>query len=177
PTFLLSRRSSRSSRWFDSMMSFIELAMRPAEPVHVTGRRAEKSPRLTAVRTLSMTRGSTTLVATTLVAMCWGSSPLLRPRASPNSLVEGHPELDACSCPWLALDPTPTSRHQRPFSNGRQAEVAWHVRRLLNDEAGAVVDHQNADAAIDRLRRQLDRGGVCVLFHVGQGFGHVLEDD
>ncbi len=55
PTCLLSRRSSRSRRWLDSMMSLMAAATLPAGPGELIGMRTEKSPRLTAVRTRSIT--------------------------------------------------------------------------------------------------------------------------
>src|SRR4051812_25997535 len=44
------------------MISFSAAATRPAVPVHVDGIRTEKSPRLTALRTLRVMRGSTASV-------------------------------------------------------------------------------------------------------------------
>ena len=69
PARLLRRFSSRSSRWLDSMISLSAAATRPADPVQFPGMRTEKSPRLTALRTVRVVRGSTTLGVTPRPAM------------------------------------------------------------------------------------------------------------
>ena len=79
PTWWPSVRNSRSRRWLDSITSLTALAILPAVPVQVEGRRAEKSPRLTAVTTLSITRGSMPLSVASLLGMCCDSSAQVRP--------------------------------------------------------------------------------------------------
>src|SRR5665213_1789893 len=183
PTCLLSLRSSRSRRWLDSMMPFSALATFPAEPVQVAGRRAEKSPRLTAVRTRIMTRGSTMFSATTLVAMCCDSSSFVRPLAFPisaaclDSNADRDPELHTRSHARLALDAALTAGDLRSLANRHQPEVAWHVGGLGDDETFAVVSHHHADTAFSGAGGHTNARGVRVPLHVGQGFGYVFEND
>src|SRR6478672_1237705 len=131
------------------MTSLSALATLPAVPVQVAGRRAEKSPRLTAVITLSRTRGSISFSTTTLLGMCCDSSPLVRPLVSPpsvccrHSLVDRDPELNARARPRLALNSAPASGQLRPLAYGRQSEMARDVHRLGDDEALAVIDHNH----------------------------------
>src|SRR5487761_17640 len=114
------------------MTSLSALATLPALPVQVAGKRAEKSPRLTAVTTFSMTRGSIVLSATTLVAMGCDSSPLVRPRGSPSpgcrrSLVHGDPEFDSRPRTWLTLDSASAAGQLRTLTHRDQPEVARHI--------------------------------------------------
>src|SRR5258707_13058970 len=86
------------------MISFSAAATRAAGPVQFAGMRAEKSPRLTAASTLSVTLGSTASTDTARRA----TADLL-------SLVfflssEWNPETDACSRAWLAVEGGPIAR-------------------------------------------------------------------
>src|SRR6266700_3992386 len=107
PTCLLSRRSSRSRRWLDSMMSLIATATWPACPVDVTGMRTLKSPRLTAVSTRSITRLSVLSAAGALVAIMFPSSPFCRCR--PRCSRRWYPELNLRAGARFADDAAPTA--------------------------------------------------------------------
>src|SRR6266550_1122108 len=179
PTCRPSLRSSRSRRWFDSITSLRALATFPAVPVQVAGRRAEKSPRLTAFTTPSITRGSISLLATTLGAMCWDSSPLVRPFGSraglSDSLVQWNPEFHAGPCAWLTLDAASTTGQLRTFTHRNEPKVAGYVHRLGDDKPFAVVAHDDADAAVSRVGSHLDPGGEGMFFRVRQRLRYILE--
>src|SRR5438094_1341279 len=65
PTSRASRSSSRTRRWFDSMISLTVSATLPPTPVHLTGSRGAKFPRLSAVST------SSSLPSSTWSLGCW----------------------------------------------------------------------------------------------------------
>src|SRR6266851_3433871 len=179
PTRLLRRRNSRSRRWLDSMMSLIALATLPACPVDVTGMRTVKSPRLTAVRTRSITLGSVLSAARALLAIVFRLllCPFLARDVVDWFLRGRHPELDLCSGPRLADDAAPAAHEQGPFSHGQKPQMAGDVKALVDHESGAVVGDLDYQSAVKGRGCHPDASRVGVLFHVRQGFGHILEDD
>src|SRR5207237_539587 len=106
------------------MISFSVEATRPALPVQFAGMRAEKSPRLTAVRTLSVTRGSMTsgsrtrraIEAPSLAGMIQIASEL---RSNPF----GDPETDPRPGAGLAVVSAPSARELGSLAHRHQAEV------------------------------------------------------
>src|SRR5713226_899163 len=178
PTRLLKRRSSRSRRWLDSMMSLIAVATLPACPVDVTGMRTVKSPRLTAVRTRSITLGSVFSVARALLAILSSSSPFpfLALGVVPVS-GGGHPEFDLGSRSGLADNAAPAARELGAFSHREKPQMAGDVKALVDHEAGAVIGHLDDEPAVKRRGCHPNARRMGVFFHVGQGLGHVLEDD
>src|SRR6202051_1547213 len=163
------------------MTSLSALATLPALPVHVAGRRAEKSPRLTAVTTFSITRGSISLVAITFPGMCFDSSPRVRPLPFPSSrfrrsLVAWDPELHPCSRTGLALDAALAAGKLGSLAYCDEAEVTRRVLRFGDADTFAVVPNDNPDAAIGGISRDLDARGKGMLLDVGQRLRDVLED-
>src|SRR5207249_9828593 len=116
------------------MISLSAAATRAAGPVQFAGMRAEKSPRLTAVSTLSVTLGSTDSVVTAL-----------RANADLLSLVfalwsEWNPETDAGSGPGLAVEAATSARKLREHAHGDHAKVPRQMAALGHVEPGHVVD-------------------------------------
>src|SRR6266851_5204524 len=179
-TALMTRAISVLGRTTSSIRSLIAVATLPACPVDVTGMRTVKSPRLTAVRTRSITLGSVLLAARVLLAIV--VRPLLFlflsfSRCRRWSLRGGHPEFDLCSRPRLADDAAPAARELGSFLHGQKSQMAGHVEALADHEAGAVIGDLDDKAAVKGRSRHADARRVGVLFHVGERLGHVLEDD
>ena len=55
--------------------------------------------------------------------------------------------------------------------------MPWHLNRLGDDEAGAVVDDLDFDSTIDHLRRDQHSSCVGMLLDVGQRLCDVFDDD
>src|SRR5207245_393568 len=151
------------------MISLSAAATRAAGPVQFAGMRAEKSPRLTAVSTLSVTLGSTDSVVTARRA----NADLLPLAFALWS--EWNPETDAGSGPGLAVEAAPSAREVRAFAHGDQAKVPGQMEALGHDEPGPVVGDDDADAAIHGLCSDAYARGVAVLLDIAQRLGDVLE--
>src|SRR5438045_5334503 len=169
PTRLLRRCSSRSRRWLDSMISLSAAATREAGPVQFAGMRAEKSPRLTAVSTFSVTLVSTVSVVTARRATTDLLSLVLA------STFEWNPETDSGSRPRLAVDATPPARQLRALAHGGQAKVAGQIQALGHDEAGPVIGDDGAYASVNALGPDAYARGVAVLLHIARRLGDGLE--
>src|SRR6267143_2327054 len=174
PTRLLRRRSSRSRRWFDSMISLMAVATLAAWPVEVTGTRTLKSPRLTAVRTRSITLESVLSLARALLAMVCELSPFSR---CVNALRGGYPELDLGPGSRLADDAAPATGKLGALLHGEETEVSGDVQALVDDKAGAVVGNLDHHPAVNGRGGDVHARGVRVLLDVRERLCDVPEDD
>src|SRR5258708_5403234 len=171
PTRLPSLCSTRSNCWLDSMTSLSAEATLPADPVQLAGRRAVKSPRLTAVKTLIMTLGSMVSAAAFLVPISADSSlfcDLSRGR---------YPEFQPRSSSGITLDSEPTATQVDSLGRGNQTDVTRLVQSLGEHEPGAIVDDLDANAGVPGFTGNPDARGVGVFLDVGDGFGERLEND
>src|SRR6266571_2401330 len=152
-----------------ALMASSAAATRAAGPVQFAGMRAEKSPRLTAVSTLSVTLGSTDSVVTARRANA-DILPLVFALWS-----ERNPEIDAGSGPGLAVEAAPSAREVRAFAHGDQAKVSGQMEALGHDEPGPIIGDGDADAAVHGLGSDAYARRVAVLLDIAQRLGDVLE--
>src|ERR1700682_512993 len=136
------------------MTSLSAAATLPADPVQSAGSRAEKSPRLTAVKTLSMTRGSIVSVVTCRVAIRAHSSLYC------DSSCGRYPELQPGSSTRLTFDSEPASIQLDPLGHGHQTDVTRQGHSLGEHEPGAIVDDLDANAGVHRFAGNSDARGV-----------------